>query len=217
MTSDDQTREKHPVLVELKGDFRPTHVVSGRCVLGRSPDCSVWIMDKLVSRRHAEIRKIAPERYQLVDLSSKLGIFVNRERVKERELRPGDEILLGSTLIRFELRPAEDLKIRRHHNRLKCQLPVRVTVKDETVQTVATDISLGGLRLEWGRSPGSDVPMTLEISFAERETPLRQIGYADHKTDHTGLGVRFHFTSEKEEMDLAEAYARLYLSSSDTL
>jgi pSer/pThr/pTyr-binding forkhead associated (FHA) protein len=204
-----------PVLVELKGDLHLAHAVSDQCVIGRSPECSVWLMDRLVSRRHAEIRRLASGQYQLIDLGSRYGTFLNREAIGRAELKFGDQVFLGATLLRFEERSASDQRIRRHQNRLRCRLPVRVTFGDEVVETVATDLSLGGLRLDWGRSPGLGTPMELEITFPGRPSPLRQAGHANHKSDQAGLGVRFYYTSEQEEHDLAEAFAQLYLSDPD--
>lgn len=209
--------ETIPVLVQIKGDLRLTHAVGCQCVIGRSPECSVWLLDRLVSRRHAEIRQLDAGGYQIVDLGSKFGTFVNRKAILGVTLNPGDQIFMGSTLLRFEERPAADIQIRRHQNRLKCRLPVRVTVDGKVVETVATDISLGGLRLDWGRSPGLGTPMELEITVPDRKTPLCLDGHANQKSDAAGLSVRFYFTSEQEERDLAEIYAQLYLSNPDAL
>ncbi len=204
-----------PVLVQLKGDSRLTHAVGCRCVIGRSPECSVWILDQLVSRRHAEIRALDAGGHQIVDLGSKYGTFVNREPILGVTLHPGDQIFVGSHLLRFEMRPASEVQIRRHQNRLQCHLPVRVTVDGKVVQTHATDISLGGLRLEWEGTPGLGTPMALEVTVPDRKTPLCLDAHTNQKSDAEGLGVRFYFTSEQEEQDLAEAYAKIYLLDPD--
>jgi len=208
--------EVTPVLVELKGDLHLTHAVSDRCVLGRSPECAVWLMDRLMSRRHAEIRLGGAGGYRITDLGSKWGTFLNRVSIQSETLRPGDELFLGSTLLRFEERKSTDQQIRRHQNRVRCHLPVRVTVEGAVVETVATDISLGGLRLDWGRSPGLGTPMQFEITVPGREEPLRLAGHANHKSDKAGLGVRFYYTSDQDEGNLAEAYAQLYLASTNS-
>jgi pSer/pThr/pTyr-binding forkhead associated (FHA) protein len=211
-TSED---ERIPVLVQIKGDSHLTHAVGCRCVIGRSPECSVWLMDRLVSRRHAEIRALDEGGHQIVDLGSKFGTFINRKPILGVTLQTGDQIFVGSTLLRFEKKLAADVPIRRHQNRLKCLLPVRVTVEGQVVQTQATDISLGGLRLDWGISPGPGTPMNIEITLPGSKPPLCLDGHANQKSDAQGLGVRFYFTSEQEERDLAEAYAQIYLSDPD--
>ena len=208
--------ESVPVLVELKGDLRQSYLVTDRCVIGRSPECSIWIMDRLVSRRHAEIRRADTGDFRIFDLGSKFGTYLNREAIVAETLRPGDQVFVGSTLLRFEERPASKQCIRRRQNRLSCHLSVRVTFNDEVVETVATDISLGGLRLDWGRSPGLGTAMRFEITVPGRDKPLLMAGHANHKSDDTGLGVRFYYTSEEDELELAEVFAQLYLASTDS-
>lgn len=208
--------ETVPVLVELKGDQRQAYLVSDRCVIGRSPECSIWVMDRLVSRRHAEIRLSDTGEFRIFDLGSKFGTYVNREAIVAETLRPGDQVFVGSTLLRFEERPASKQCVRRRQNRLSCHLPVRVTFNDEVVETVATDISLGGLRLDWGRSPGLGTAMQFEITIPGRDKPLKKAGHANHKSDDTGLGVRFYYTSEEDELELAEVFSQLYLANTSS-
>jgi hypothetical protein len=73
----------------------------GTVVLGRSRECDVTLDDPNVSRRHAEIRR-EDGAYWIVDLGSTNGIEVNGKRVDRARLRPGDEILLGTSELRFE-------------------------------------------------------------------------------------------------------------------
>jgi Protein of unknown function (DUF3662)/FHA domain len=70
-------------------------------VLGRSRDCDVSVDDPNVSRRHAEIRH-EDGAYWIVDLGSTNGVTVNGKRVERAKLEPDDEILLGTTVVRFE-------------------------------------------------------------------------------------------------------------------
>lgn len=204
-----------PVLVEIKGDIRLDHAVNADCVIGRSPECSVWLMDRLVSRRHALIDAPLPGAYRIRDLGSKFGTFLNRKAITESVLRPGDKVFLGATLLRFQERPASDVCIRRHQNRLHCSLDVRAIYEDVVFDTVATDISLGGVRLEWTDPPAPGTAMVLEIAFPGQ--PERHIltAHASHKSDDFGLGVRFYYNSEADERSLAEAYAKLYLENGE--
>jgi FhaA, N-terminal domain/FHA domain len=71
--------------------------------LGRSRQCDVMVDDPNVSRKHAEIR---PEGggWVLIDLGSTNGSRLNGHRVSTPEqLEPGDQLELGTTLLRFEL------------------------------------------------------------------------------------------------------------------
>lgn len=70
--------------------------------IGRLPECDVTISDPNVSRKHAEIRRHGNE-FVIVDLGSTNGTRLNGSNVTgERRLRDGDEIAVGSTVIRFE-------------------------------------------------------------------------------------------------------------------
>lgn len=67
-------------------------------VLGRDRECSLQIRDSEVSRRHAELRR-ADDGYEVVDLGSSNGTFVNSLQVEGRPLRSGDRLQLGGTLM----------------------------------------------------------------------------------------------------------------------
>jgi len=205
------TEARVAVLVELRGDFRPAHRLAVHNVLGRSPECSVWVMDPLASRRHAEINQNSSGDFEITDLKSTFGTFVNKSKISAHVLAPGDEIFLGASAFRFELRAEGEDGPRRYQNRLHCQIAARVTFRDKTVATVATDLSLGGLRLEWSEPLELGTEVEVELEVPGREEPVRQRAQANHWSDDAGLGVRFVFASEQEERRLAEAYAQIYL------
>jgi hypothetical protein len=69
--------------------------------IGRLPECAVPIADPQSSRRHAEIRPHG-DGFVVVDLGSMNGTTVNRRAITEYRLEDGDEIGIGSTVIRFE-------------------------------------------------------------------------------------------------------------------
>jgi adenylate cyclase len=69
--------------------------------LGRHPNNTVQVLDRIVSKEHCHI-DFVDGRFVLRDLGSLNGTFVNGERVGERVLFPGDEITLGSTRILFD-------------------------------------------------------------------------------------------------------------------
>ncbi len=70
-------------------------------VLGRSGECDIRVDDPNVSRRHAEIRR-EDGGYWIVDLGSTNGVTVNGKRVDRAPLTPEDEVLIGTTEVRFE-------------------------------------------------------------------------------------------------------------------
>jgi adenylate cyclase len=70
--------------------------------LGRHPDNTIQILDRIVSKNHCHIDG-ADGNYVLKDLGSLNGTFVNGERVDgQRALAAGDEITLGSTRLTFD-------------------------------------------------------------------------------------------------------------------
>ncbi|MHC4886377.1 MAG: HD domain-containing phosphohydrolase [Planctomycetota bacterium] len=68
---------------------------------GRDADCSIQILDKGASRKHAELFRIG-EMCFIRDLSSRNGTFVNDNKVDEELLREGDRIQIGATILIFE-------------------------------------------------------------------------------------------------------------------
>ncbi|MGZ3419785.1 MAG: adenylate/guanylate cyclase domain-containing protein [Polyangiales bacterium] len=77
-------------------ELRPTNT------LGRHPNNSIQLLDKIVSKEHCIIL-LQDGQWILRDLGSLNGTYVNSERVQgERPLRHGDEIALGSTRARFD-------------------------------------------------------------------------------------------------------------------
>lgn len=71
--------------------------------LGRSRQCDVMVDDPSVSREHAEVRPRGGS-WVVTDLGSTNGSRLNGRKLTGSEvLKPGDEIELGTSLIRFEL------------------------------------------------------------------------------------------------------------------
>ncbi len=70
--------------------------------LGRHPDSEISLDDITVSRRHAEVQRMA-EGYFVADSGSLNGTYVNQERVERAQLRHGDELQIGKfRLVFFE-------------------------------------------------------------------------------------------------------------------
>ena len=62
--------------------------------IGRSGDNEVVLDDVTVSRKHANIRR-AGERFELIDLGSLNGTYVNNNSIARATLTSGDEIQFG--------------------------------------------------------------------------------------------------------------------------
>lgn len=85
----------------VRGERAP-HIIDGRTFLiGAREACDMVVDNSLVDACHAVLYRIG-DRFHLRDLNSRSGSFVNGRRVREVELRRGDEIRIGLTLARFE-------------------------------------------------------------------------------------------------------------------
>ena len=82
--------EARPLLVAEP----PRGAVPSALVIGRDPDCDLVVSDPTVSRRHAELRRVA-DHWVLADLDSSNGTRVNGWRVKRADVDVGDEVMLG--------------------------------------------------------------------------------------------------------------------------
>ena len=73
-----------------------------RTLIGRSPECDVFLDDVTVSRRHAEIVREGGA-YVIRDLGSLNGTFVNRHRIESATLADDDEVQIGKYRMTFLL------------------------------------------------------------------------------------------------------------------
>lgn len=79
-------------------DFR---LRAGKNVIGTAADCDIVITDKKISRKHATIRYEGGE-FQLADLDSSNGSFVNDERVQKHDLIDNDIVRLADVEFEFK-------------------------------------------------------------------------------------------------------------------
>ncbi len=69
--------------------------------IGRHPENTIQILDRIISKEHAQIIKTPEDKFLLRDLGSLNGTYVRGERVTETILNDTDEISLGSTRLVF--------------------------------------------------------------------------------------------------------------------
>lgn len=83
-----------------EGTFR---LAEGENVVGRDPECAVWLDADSVSRRHARIVvESADRRVWLEDLASRNGTRLRGGRVRERvEVADGDELVFGEIKVKL--------------------------------------------------------------------------------------------------------------------
>jgi pSer/pThr/pTyr-binding forkhead associated (FHA) protein len=76
----------------------------GGAVIGRSRECDIVLSDSNVSRRHAEIRPVGGDGWTITDLGSTNGVKVNGRTIgSPTPLEPGDEVVVGTVDVRFEV------------------------------------------------------------------------------------------------------------------
>lgn len=71
-----------------------------RTLIGRSPECDVFLDDVTVSRKHAVVSE-RDGAFLVEDQGSLNGTFVNRKRVESAQLEDGDELQIGKYRLTF--------------------------------------------------------------------------------------------------------------------
>ena len=88
-------------LVIKKGEaIQRREVGATSLTVGRDPSCEIHIDDPSLSRRHGMFEP-TPTGVRFVDLGSRNGSWVNFQKVKEAELKPGDTVRMGALLITY--------------------------------------------------------------------------------------------------------------------
>jgi hypothetical protein len=99
----DELGVQGPALVVRSGGGRAGEtftIDAERIVIGRSPDCEIFLDDVTVSRRHATLVRRG-DRVTIDDQGSLNGTFVNRRRVESAPLEDGDELQIGKYRLTF--------------------------------------------------------------------------------------------------------------------
>jgi pSer/pThr/pTyr-binding forkhead associated (FHA) protein len=73
---------------------------AGRTLIGRSPECEIFLDDVTVSRRHAELDR-TDDTFTIRDLGSLNGTYVNRSRIESAVLQDDDEVQIGKYRLTF--------------------------------------------------------------------------------------------------------------------
>jgi pSer/pThr/pTyr-binding forkhead associated (FHA) protein len=100
----DQLPEGFGLLVVRRGpNAGSTFVLESESTsVGRHPDSDIFLDDVTVSRRHAVIRRTA-DGYEVSDLGSLNGTYVDRESVETAPLRDMHELQIGRFVLTFVL------------------------------------------------------------------------------------------------------------------
>ena len=117
-TSRPQPASAHPVTAPVEAellpgeaellpgvDRHPTMLIrlpAQALCIGRAPDNDVVLPDLEVSRHHAELRKLPAGDYEIVDLGSHNGTYVNGIRVSSQRLTERDIVSIGHSTFRLK-------------------------------------------------------------------------------------------------------------------
>ena len=91
-----------PRLLVIKGadEGKAFDLTDPAASIGRDASNHIRLHDTEVSRRHAEVRKTS-EGYELADVGSANGTFVNNVKIQHADLVAGDHIAIGQTVLVF--------------------------------------------------------------------------------------------------------------------
>ena len=94
--------EEQGVLVVTRGPNVGSRIPLGtrRLTAGRHPESDLFLDDVTVSRRHAEV-VYTDAGYEVMDVGSLNGTYVNRQRVERAFLNNGDEVQIGKFKLVF--------------------------------------------------------------------------------------------------------------------
>ncbi|HWK10228.1 MAG TPA: FHA domain-containing protein, partial [Vicinamibacterales bacterium] len=96
------------LILEAGGATREVTLPPGSVTIGRAATSDIPLADAHASRSHARL-DVTPAGREIVDLGSANGVLVNGARVTRALLAPGDRIVVGETVLRYEaVTPDED-------------------------------------------------------------------------------------------------------------
>ncbi|MBL8636268.1 MAG: GAF domain-containing protein [Myxococcales bacterium] len=96
-------------LIVLTGNSRKEFELGEFNTIGRHPENSIQILDRIVSKEHAHVIRQPDGSFMLKDLGSLNGSYIGNVRVTEQILKNNDEITMGNTRMMYAERgPNED-------------------------------------------------------------------------------------------------------------
>lgn len=94
-------RKQMARLIIIGPEGRTEKELGPRNTLGRHPNNTHQILDRIVSKEHCHIERVDGG-WQVRDLGSLNGTFLNGKKIDKAMLSDGDELMIGSTRIVFE-------------------------------------------------------------------------------------------------------------------
>jgi transcriptional regulator with GAF, ATPase, and Fis domain len=99
----------NPRISGISGPLQGTtySLASGELSIGRDPSNHLWISDPALSRQHCLLTRKG-DRFFIRDLGSRNGTIVNGMTVDELQLQHGDQISIGTSVLKFLLEGGEE-------------------------------------------------------------------------------------------------------------
>jgi sigma-B regulation protein RsbU (phosphoserine phosphatase) len=182
----------HLVFVAGPNAGRRYKLGDGDYVIGRRSDCQIFVPDMRVSRQHARLRRESGS-WQLEDLGSNNGTFVNGARIQNALIKHQDEIQIANNRIRVEM-PSDTISDR---------MAIESNVTIVEVQNSAV----------WTAQPESGLLRPPSGRFISASTQERQVRLIERKVD--ALTSILEVTASSTEPDqivakLVDALLELY-------
>jgi two-component system response regulator HydG len=100
----------NPRLISISGF--PKEIVrvvkDGPLILGRDPSNQLEVGDPAVSRKHCSVSEVSTDVFEIADLDSHNGTFVNGARMSRQTIQHGDRIRIGNSEFVFLTGPDEE-------------------------------------------------------------------------------------------------------------
>jgi len=114
---------------QLAGTVVP--VAEGQTLtFGRSDMSDIVVPDGKASRIHCKVQNLG-KTCELFDLNSSNGTYCNQRRIERQQLKPGDEVMVGETVMIFEVAPVSESAIQQPTGSQAVPLPAEVAVPSE--------------------------------------------------------------------------------------
>jgi hypothetical protein len=123
-------------------------------IVGRSSDLDMVLVEEMVSRKHA---RISYDKGKIVieDLGSTNGTFVNGEKVKRAQLKEGDRILIGTSILKLIAQEGPRTEKQRNRPDLEVVAARRRTAASRTMSGSIEEVPLPDLLQLFGTSKKS--------------------------------------------------------------
>jgi HD-GYP domain-containing protein (c-di-GMP phosphodiesterase class II) len=164
-------------LVPQSEDAEPVPLDSLQLVVGRSDDVHHRIRDRKASRRHACVLAVH-NRFFLQDLGSTNGTLLNGNRVTSERLTHGDQVQVGSTVLRFEMGADLDVDYLKGLD-LDAVLPLADAVDRKDAYTRSHSGAVGRIAQRLALELGFSKAAAERVGIAGRLHDIGKIGVPD--------------------------------------